>query len=237
MCLTPMSQTPVPQDTIKIPEPLEHPPLVIMCTKLSLSLEQREHLKPSLEIQTKWRPSWTTSDRFANDIELRGPRRNTRPSFPTATPRCRLCYTTSLQLPNRIWTSLCHDFTLLAMFLALFFLFLAPSSRVTQVTLQETTKTSYNTRYPLGTDYYKEMGISNYSAGVSLRLTPRFAHISFSDPSTAKSSLDGPASGSSVRADCRATKLLMDRCTQCVTQTTMLAQIKDRGNQGSVAEH
>ena len=62
---------------------------------------------------------------------------------------------------------------------------------------KKTTKTSYNTRYPLGTNYYKEMGISNYSAGVSLRLIPRFAHISSSNPSTAKSSLDGPASGSS----------------------------------------
>ena len=94
----------------------------------------------------------------------------------------------------------CHDFTLLAMFLALFFLLFAPSSRVTRVTLQEITKTSYNTRYPLGTNYYKERGISNYSAGVSLRLTPRFAHISSSNPSTARSSLEGPASGSSRRS-------------------------------------
>jgi hypothetical protein len=31
--------------------------------------------------------------------------------------------------------------------------------------------------------------LKNYSAGVLLRLTPRFAHISSSDPSTAKSSL------------------------------------------------
>ena len=90
----------------------------------------------------------------------------------------------------------------LAMSLALFFPLFAPSSRVTQVTLQENNKkTSYNTRYPLGTDYYKERGISNYYlAGVSLRLTPRFAHISSSDPSTAKSSLEGPASGSSRRS-------------------------------------
>ena len=34
----------------------------------------------------------------------------------------------------------CHDFTLLAMFLALFFLLFTPSSCVTQITLQENNK-------------------------------------------------------------------------------------------------
>ena len=53
------------------------------------------------------------------------------------------------------------------------------------------------TRYPLGTNYYKERGISNYSAGIALRFTPRFTHISSSDPSTARSSHEGPATGSS----------------------------------------
>ena len=62
---------------------------------------------------------------------------------------------------------------------------------------KKTTKTSYKTRYPLGTKYYKERGISNYSAGVALQLTPRFTHISSSDPSTARSSLEGPATRSS----------------------------------------
>ena len=73
-------------------------------------------------------------------------------------------------------------------------------TRYSSHSARNTQKTSYNTRYPLGTKYYKERGISNYSAGVSLRLTPRFAHISSSDPSTARSSLEGPASGSSQRS-------------------------------------
>jgi hypothetical protein len=105
MCLTPMSQIPASQEIIKIPELLETPPLVTMYMKLSLYLEQREPLKPTQEIQTNLKHSWTTSDGSANDIELRGPRRSTRPSFPTVTPRCKSCYATSLQPPNRIWTS------------------------------------------------------------------------------------------------------------------------------------
>jgi hypothetical protein len=66
---------------------------------------------------------------------------------------------------------------------------------------KKTTKISNNIRYPLGTNILRRWGyLQNYLAGVSLRLTPRFAHISSSDPSTAKSSLEGPASGSSRRS-------------------------------------
>ena len=46
----------------------------------------------------------------------------------------------SAQWCSDVTTARCHDFTLLAMSLALFFPLFAPSSRVTQVILQETTK-------------------------------------------------------------------------------------------------
>ena len=78
---------------------------------------------------------------------------------PVATPgQCSLCPLVTREDPANVikssyivpWdpvghhmetaTYACHDFTLLAMFLALFFLLFASSSHVTQVTLQENNK-------------------------------------------------------------------------------------------------
>ena len=49
---------------------------------------------------------------------------------------------------------------------------------------------------PLVLNTTRRGGYLNYLAGVSLQLTPRFAHTSSSDPSTARSSLEGPATSS-----------------------------------------
>ena len=123
---------------------------------------------------------------------------------------CQLVHTPHHQGPifhtlgeNHVYpTQICHNFTLLAMFLALFFPLFAASSRVTQKvhSARKPAKTSYKTRYPLGTKYYKERGISNYSASVALWLTLRFAHNSSSNPSTARSYCEGPATRSSLRS-------------------------------------